>query len=56
MLFPLNLMKRVLTKSWAVLFIAFLHLLVDATLHSDARSIVQITGLGALKPNIFSVC
>jgi len=39
-LFPLNLMKRVLAKAWAVFFIALFHLFVNATLHADACSVI----------------
>jgi len=39
-LLPLNLMKRVLTKSRAILFKTLFYLFVNAALHANTRAVI----------------
>ena len=54
-LFPLDLVKGVLTKSRAELLKAFFDLFIYTALDADLRAIVEVTGFGALQPYIFTV-
>ena len=53
-LLALDFMKGVLAKAWAILVEPFLDPVFDAALDVDRGSVVQITGFGALKPDIFA--
>ncbi len=44
-----------LSKAGAILFIPFLDLLINTTLNTDTRSVIEITGFRALEPNVFSI-
>ena len=48
-------MESVLSKARRKLLEALLHLLINATLHADARAIIQVAALSALQPYIFSI-
>jgi hypothetical protein len=49
---PLHLVQRVLAKAFGVLLEFDL---LRAASDLDFRAVVQVTGFGALKPNVFSV-
>lgn len=53
-LLALDFMKRVLAEAWAVLIEPFLDPVFDAALDVDRGSVVQVTGFGTLKPDIFA--
>jgi len=55
-LLALDLVERVLAQTRAILPKARLNLVGDTALGADFGAIVQITGLGALKPHIFTSC
>lgn len=53
-LLTLDLVKRVLAKARAVLVEPFLDPVLNTTLDVDRGTVVQVTGLGALEPDIFA--
>jgi len=54
-LLTLDFVKGVLAKSWRKLFKAFFHSFGNSALHADFGAVIQVTGFGALKPNIFAI-
>ena len=54
-LLALDFVKGVLAKSWRKLFKAFFHSFGNSALHADFGAVIQVTGFGALKPNIFAI-
>jgi len=53
-LLTLDLVKRVLAQAWAILVEPFLDPVFDAALDVDRGTVVQVTGFGTLKPDIFA--
>jgi len=55
-LLSFDLVKRVLSKAWAIFFIALFDFFVDATFYADTCAIIKIATFRALKPHVFSIC
>ena len=53
-LLAFDFVKRVLAKAWAIFIKPFLDPVFDTTLDVDRGTVVQITGFGALEPDIFA--
>ncbi len=53
-LLALDLVQGVTPQAWALLLDARLQFGGDATLDVDGRPVVQLTGLRALQPDVFS--